>query len=367
MAVQLSATDRCCLQIQLSLDNLMRDLAPNAITERMGFLAALVSEENTSGFDAIGVDMFPGKRRPLPGELPKIEVEYDLPQCNDANQGDYPGLCDDQDVDAEKKGWLEVTVEECSSLGGQFDKAAFEQICESPNERLAKEIRSKARDVIRKMDKVLIEKAYSIMGLYADATSSIGATAKSVPILAADGFINPGGMAVVKSEFRNMHTDRLPLLVGGDILATWEDTRRMSGLGANAIGAEPNTQSAGIDMWLDYHLDPVIRGLESDTASHALSWVPGSIRLVEWYKYTGAWEELGKEDYTETTIVIDGMTFDYHLFYDKCDHVWKYVIGKCYDLFYVPDQAFQPCWDFNHRLHWEFGCGAWDCNAYNIG
>lgn len=343
-----------------------RDLAPDNITEQMGMTGALISPQNTTGFEAIEVNMFPGKGRPQANSKPKIEIEYESPACDEANTT-MSGLCDDQPVDGDTLGYLEVTVDEVSSLGGQFDKEAFERICEQPDERLAKQIRKKARDVVRKMNKTLIAKAYSVMGLYpSDGASSVGGTAKSINILNADGFINPAGMAVVKSQFRRMHTDRLPIVVGGDILATWEDTRVMGGLGANAVGAQTGVQQGGVSLFLDYHLDPVIQGLETDTDSHLLSWVPGTLRLLEWAKYKGPWEELGKEDYTETTLNIDGIAFDYSLYYDNCDHVWKYVVSKTYDLFWIPDAVYQPCWTFNHKLHFKAACGTWDCNAYQL-
>ena len=104
--------------------------------------------------------------------------------------------------------------------------------------------------------------------------------------------------------------------------------------------------------------------LEGDTDSHSLSWIPGAFQMLEWYKYVGYNEELGKEDYTETTMTIDGITYDWSLYYDKCDHVWKYELSKNYDLWAIPDAAYEPCWDFNMRLHFVLACGDWTCNQY---
>lgn len=363
MAVTLSNTDYCCLQIQRSLDAIAGDKAPDRIVEKMGFTEALISPTNTNGFEAVPVDSFAGKARPAAGLKPKVEVVYEKPSCEPANST-LIGLCGDRNVDPDTLGYLEVTVDEFAGLGGQFSKEDFEMICEQPNERLAKQIRKKARDVVRSMNRTLIAKAYSVMGIYSDGDPSIGATAKTVNILNADGFINPAAMSAIKSQYRKMHSDDLPIVVGGDILATWEETRIMGGLGANAIGANVGTQSGGVDMFEDYHLDGVIQGIESDTVSHSLTWLPGAMQLLQWYKYQGAWEELGKPDYTETTIVVDGITFDWSLYYDKCTHEWKYEISKNFDLWWVPDEVYEPCWDFNHKLHFILACGDWSCAAY---
>jgi hypothetical protein len=210
------------------------------------------------------------------------------------------------------------------------------------------------------------------MGNYVDGTDSGAALSqKSIPLINAAGHVNPAAMAAVKSQFRRMHTSTPPIVVGGDILGIWFDTRMMGGLGANAIAADqsPATVVGGADIYMDYQLDPVIQTLEADALSRVLAWTPGVVQMLEWYEYVGYKQEVGKEDYIETTIEIDGYTFDWSLYYDKCTHQWSYELSKVYDLFYVPDVAFDggtTVYDWNRRLAFKAECGDFACANYHL-
>lgn len=367
MGANIGTTAKCCLNLQQALDSISRQLTPDQLMEGLGMIDALNSSLNRSGFEAVQSDTSP-KGRPGAGTQPTIEIEYEKPECN-AVQDTKEGLCwrtSDPTKYPERtdsRGYLSITVDELKSTGGWFRKDEFSELCEIPSERLANRIRKEARDLKRAINTRLIELAYAYCGAYTNGDPSIGATTKSLNILNGAGHINPAAMAVVKSEYRKMHVAGPPIVVGGDILATWNDTRVVGGLGANAIGASQNSQLLGINLFLDYQIDAVIAGLEADTASHAISFMPGTFQILEWYDYVGYRSE-AKPDYAETTIVVDGITYDWSLRYDECEKAWSYEISKNFDLFAIPDEAYQPCWDFNHRLHWELACGDFDCTQY---
>ena len=356
------------------MDGISGENAPDAIQESFGFLNALISPQNTKGFEQIPVNNFPGKGALETGvgaaSRPRLEVRYIKPERQVVASARL-GLCGVQAQRPDPYGYMDVTVEEDRALGGLFSKADFDELCETPSERLAISVRHTALDIMRAMNDELIAQAYALVGNYADATSSAGLTAKEIPLINGAGHVNPAAMAAVKSQFRRQHTETLPIAVGGDILGIWFDTRQMGGLGANAIGASasPTAITGGVTSFVDFQVDSVIQGIETDTDSHLLAWIPGGYQLLEWFEYVGYKEELGKADYTETTITIDGITFDFSLKYDECAHAWTYELAKQFDLFAIPDAAYTQgaaVWDFNRRLHWKLTCGDFACADYAI-
>lgn len=375
MAVAASSPEKCCLFLQQSLDAIGGENDPASIREQFGALMALKSARNTQGFTAVESQAFPGKARPQAGggaaNRPRLEIEYVKPVNRTAATSKL-GLCGDQAASTDPYAYLDVTVDNLFALGGDFTKSDFDELCHGPSERLAIDVRNAAHDILRAENDQIITEMYAVMGNYVDGTDSGAAlTQKAIPLINGAGHVNPAGMAAVKSQFRRMHTSTPPIVVGGDILGIWMDTRMMGGLGANAIAADQNpaTIVAGADIYLDYQLDPVIQAIETDSLSRILAWTPGSMQLLEWFDYVGYKEEVGKEDYIETTIEIDGFTFDWSLYYDKCTHTWAYELSRTTDLFFIPDVAFAgdtTVWDWNRRLAFQVSCGDFACGNYHI-
>lgn len=377
MAVQLSPSDLCCLNLQQALDGIAGENDPAGIREELGFIDALRSPGNTRGLIEIADKAFPAKSNPQTGQgsRPRVEIKYLKPvnQSGSVNTA-RAGLCGDQDNSADPYDYMDFTIANTRAWGKDFSKDDFNALCEAPNERLAVEVKHVAWDILRAMNTQCITQAHALMGNYVNAAfdPSIGATAKTVNLLNPDGYVNPAAMTAVSSQFRKMHTNTPPIVVGGEILNIWRDTRLMAGIGSNARGANqnPGAVRAGIDAFIDYNVDTVVQGIETDTDSHGLSWTPGALRLLERYEYVDYKQEIGKEDYTETTINIEGWTFDFSLNYDKCTHTWQFELSKMFDLWAIPDAAYTQgasnIWRFNRRLHWKFGCGAFVCADYGL-
>ena len=375
MGAAASNPEKCCLHIQQSLEDLAADNAPGLIRENFGMFDALRSANNTRGFTAkIKTDAFPGKGKFESGTgvavRPKLEIEYLKPVKRTAKTS-RDGLCVDATQSTDPYAYLDVTVDNTRALDGKMTKDDFDELCHGPSERLAIDLRNTAHDLLRAINEQLVTQAYAVMGNYMDGTASgAGATAKDLPLINGAGYINSTAMAAVKSQYRRMHTSDAPIVVGGDILGIWMDARTAGGLGPGALGAAGgDTYKFGSDIYLDYDVDPVIQTIETDTLSHALTWSPGGLQLLEWYEYVGYKEEIGKPDYIETTIEIDGVKFDYSLNYDKCTHTWDWELSKVFDLWAIPDIAFTAgaaIWPWNRRLAWTLSCGDFDCANYAI-
>lgn len=360
-----STATNCCINLQIALESLTpNNLTPSEIRKSKGFLGALLSTRNRSGFQQATVTSnFPGKGIPTAGLLPKVEVRYKKPNCSTTSTT-VNGLCAVGAATPDPYGYLEPEVTKVRSVSGSLTKEQFNRICETPDERLATDLAHAAEAIENAMNQDLILMQAAQLGKYSSGVDS-STTPSTVNILNGAGYANPAALAVVSSEFRKMHTSERPILIGGDLLSTYQEVRQTGGLGANAIGANPN--AGGYDIFTDFEVDVQMQALLGDTDSHMMALLPGASQLLEWYKYVGVHEELGKDDYVQTTIDINGVTYDYTLNFEKCDGgVWNWELSKRFDLWCIPDAAYAPCYDFNGKLGFKLGCGDFSCASYMV-
>jgi hypothetical protein len=346
------------LTIQQSLDN--NPQAPTNIKEHTGVLDALRSPRNRNAFEQIVVQpsQFAGKAIPAQGNLPKVEVVFEAPNCDtdgrvvDGCAGDP---CADKPVVQDIKQYRGIDITRGKLINGQFAKEDLAQLCETPSERLATYIRRDAELLKRAINADLIDAMEPLFGNYSDGASS-ATTPKTLNIINPDGHVNRAVWALLMSEFRKQYWSGDVMHVGGDLLNVFMDVARKGGIGAQGIGADAVTD----DMmhFDDFELDTHY----GDALSHLWTWAAGQFQFLEAYKYIGYCEEFF-EDFTKTTIEIDGITYDYSLYYDKCNSLWKYELSLCYDLFCI-DDWYTPCYDFNRKLHWVIGCGETDCTQF---
>ena len=364
MGLVASTASNCCINLQVALDNLVpNNVNPGRIMKEKGFLGSLLSERNTRGFDQeIVSSAFRGKGRPTAGQAPKVEVKYLKPRCN-TSATTVGGLCTVGAATPDPYGYLQPEVTLVRSQSGSFSKADFERICETPQERLAIDLQLAAEDLNNDMNSALIALAAGQLGNYSNGTDS-STTPYTINILNPAGYANAAAFSSVSSEFRKMHTREKPIMVGGDILSQYLEVRASGGLGANAIGAVEGAGTSGYDIYADFEVDVQMQTLLADTDSHMIAYLPGSMQLLQWYRNVGEFEELGKEDYAETTLEINGITYDYTLNYDKCTKTWNWELFKHFDLWCIPDAAYAPCYDFNGKLGFKLGCGNFDCTQY---
>lgn len=359
MAVNLVPSELCCVHTQVALDNACH--TPGGKFETTGMMAALTSASNTANFQQVTNAVRNAKARPVSG-LNQVEIEIEKPICGDGVDT-RPDLCDPATNSESPYLYLQPTVEQVASRSFMITKDDFANICEMPNDRLAAQIRRQTEILKTYINRKLAELGYGLMGNYANGNLSTDpANVQFLPVINPNGTVNAVAWAKLKAEFRKQKCDSTPIVVGGDTLAMIEDVRMLGGIGpvGGSAGQNINGLSAIKQHYYDSQIDATIQGLAADTASHVLSWSPGAMQLLEWYDYVDYREEF-KEDYSRTTITVDGITYDYSLNYDKCTSTWTVHISKHYDLFCIPDTAYDPCWDFNNKVHYLIGCGETDC------
>lgn len=361
MAVGLINSAKCCINTQIALDSLCH--MPGGKKETSGMLAALLSPNNRAGFTQVTDAVRNAKSRPVNGGN-QVEIEIEKPNCGVAAET-KPSLCDVGTATVSPYLYLQPCVEQVASYSFRITKDEFANICESPNERLATTLRRGAEIVQNHINRKLADLGYGLMGNYASGDLSTGATAQFLAVINPNGSINASAFAKLKAEFRKQKCNTAPIVVGGDTLAIIEDIRQLGGTGpvGGTAGADASAMSRIAQTYYDSQIDASIQALAGDTASHVLSWSPGALQFLEWYENVDYREEF-KEDYSETTITIDGITYDYSLHYSKCDKAWDVHISKCYDLFCIPDTAYAPCYEFNNKVHYTIGCGETDCTSF---
>jgi len=357
----LGSSALCCIHTQVALDNLAA--TPAGRFEKSGMIDALKSPLNQRGYEQITNAVQETRRKPTTGTTPpSVEVKVRKPSC-ETPETDTADLCDAAEITtSDPYDYIEPSVTKTVRLSGSFTKAEFDVLCDNPDVRRVQKIADFAEDLKKQISIVLQQEAWAVLGNYADATASTGATTKAIPIIGTDGVLNSAAFSRISSEFRQQGFRGRPMMVGGEKLAIGQDIRILGGTGTS-LNLDPNAAMNTVTDFYDYDLDATINTLQTTTGdSYAMTWVPGSMQMLEWYRNTGIFQNF-KEDYAETTLTIDGITYDYSINYDKCTHTWTFHLQKQFDLFYIPDALF-ACNEGNGRTLWELTCGDMDCSIF---
>jgi len=356
----LASSALCCLNTQIALDNLAA--TPAGRFEQSGVIQALKSPQNTRGYEQITNAVTNSRRLPTTGTTPPtVEIKVRKPSC-ETPLTSAADLCDSGTATVDPYDYLETGVTNIVRLSGSITKAEFDDLCDSPDERRVQKLADFAADLEKQMSIVLSQDIYAELGTYADATASTGATTKAIPVINTDGTLNSSAFSRIPSEFRQQGFRGRPIMVGGEKLALTDDIRILGGTGTS-LNLDPGAYAELTSSWYDYDFDDTINTLQTTTGdSYAMTWTPGAIQMTEWYRNVGIYEEI-KENSIETRLVINGITYDYFMFYDPCTHEWTFHLQKYFDIFAIPDASF-ACNDGNGRVLWELSCGAPDCSIF---
>lgn len=351
-----ATTADCCITISNALPNLAGELDPSSIREDIAVVAALKSDQNEAGLDEIRTQTRSGKTL-------TVEVPYRIPVC-DTPDTDLKDICDyDPAGDSDDLLYASVDVDRAQSMGGKIAGAQFRTLCENAPERLARRLLNAATDIIRAMSDDLYGLMAADVGNYPKSgDASVLATTKTLNLLNENGDINKSAFALMKQQFKLMHTNTSPLMIGGhqfDLARTINDMANQQG----GVDFNPNATIAGVNVWSDYKVDDAVEGVSPAVDSYALAWLPGAWRLIEAYDYIGDWEILNQPNVTKTTIQLFGLDFDYVLKFDPYCDEYTWILQKRYDIFSIPEAVYSACFNFNHRLLFKVGCGAFACET----
>lgn len=364
MAVTPTTSKYCCLVVQQMLNDIVGENTPfNIVPETNGMFEAVNSAQNTSGFEQVQTESRQGKGLPSAGNR-KVDIEYAVRQCNTVNQV-APNLCDVQTVQGDDLLYSQVDVQEISSTGFRLGKEEFRQLCESPNERQARAITNRLHDLMQDINDRMIAKFFAGVGNYFNPvtvppTVPVNSNTNPKTLLMFNALYQNNALALspLKRDYRKNGFKGMPITVGGDLMQDWMNNGPVF-VGDN--DGKDSTRTSAPPFWYDYRVDDVI----ADGDQHLLSWVPGYVQMLQWFQFEPGtvYEEL-KPNFQETVLDMGGFKFDFTVKYNECDHVWDLTFTKYWDLFKVPNEAFnEDCGQFsNGCLNWLLDCGDLDCN-----
>lgn len=304
----------------------------------------------------------PGKNPPsLPSANPGINkvrrfYKYEKPYCDEDVDDCTTKICDVDGSTEETTGYLAMDINMCASKSWTVGVDEFNSLLENPSERRADKIRRAAYALQVDANRKTIQNLYSHVSDYADGTSGLTAT-KTVTIISDKGDVLPVGMSKIKREYRESRFNGNHVIFGGEVAAQYFDVREMR---LSPEGKEGLSGSmSNLPFLYDYELDIQLQALAADTASHGLVVPVGSYFVDTWNEFEG-YKRMIDDNYVYTTMIIDGVKYDYSMVFDHCDKVWKEMLTLHYGLGGIPDEVY--C-DGNGLIrHFIMGCGPADCS-----
>lgn len=369
MATSVGSTARCCANLQQALDEAV-DFAPNATRLKLGVMEALMSPNNRDGVQVAQMVSQLGTGVADGATACKIEIEFELPDCVAATASEID-ICGAVASIGDTRGYLQQEVTRYAGRAGTWTLDEFDCICESPDERLAKTMMKLARSINKAIEIDAVTQIATYLSNYADGTDSTdvaGGNTRTLNILNSAGHVNASEWSKLRAEYRKQFSMDDPILVGGDILAQYDDVR-LAGLGANAVGNTNPDQLVNDNRFISYELDSAMDTALGSPAkaagtSYAISWMPGAIQMLEYLENQGR-KEWFYEQSSRTTITIDGVVYDWYLKFEECGSAgephWKFKLEKRYDFFHIPASVYSSCFPSNGNLLWLLGCGDATC------
>jgi hypothetical protein len=339
----------------------MKPSMPENYVNASGMYFALKSNQNRAGYEdflTTTENEFRNKAIPNAG-FPKIRVNIDKSFCED-NASDTPtNPCDAVAQDGDLYEQLDVQVDEYAQSKFTISNAQFLSVCYDKDAYLAKKLEIASKEVLRKMDKKLVAKVNSLMGNYTDGTLSL-TNPRTLNIVNGAGAPNVMTFPLVDAEYDGIGANNGYMVVGGRWLNMYNQALKLS-IGNTAIGLDA-TQLPDLQYYYDSNSDVVLQECA------ALTWAKGAIQILEPYRYTGNWEWF-KENSVRTTMVINGVKYDYAMQFKDCvdGGQWTITLSKYFDLFYIPTEKY-ICTEGqgNFKLKYLLGCGETSCQDFNF-
>lgn len=365
---------KACFQLQGDLDR--STLSPlNQQTKTVNFLQYLRSGENRAGFDIPDVNNLPDNVNlstsaetgcyevqigytPKHCEDPDSVEEFELGDC------DTSAACEQGEKKGPRKKFLKFEINKGFRKKGSIAECDFECLCtgETPSQALLQNIQDDAYDIEVRKNNYALEQYVAQAGNYSngDASNSCD-TIKDLPMFnfTADGksCIHHAGFAAIMRNARKSKYQGTYKYFGGEVAADWNNLKPLAT--ADNGGQVNYNFDFTYDSCIDAITDPLIC---DDGSSYLLALAPGAFQIVEYVKNKGNRKKTF-EDFRKATIDVGGVTYDFYLYYDKCNDCWTYTLESRFALCCIPNSIYcNP--DNAHKLIFKQTCGAWDCPSF---
>ena len=182
-----------------------------------------------------------------------------------------------------------------------------------------------------------------------------------LPVYSTAGKVQLEAFTQIRHIYRKLGINCPIIQIGGLQAQRLLDTYAMQSLNPENNGLK---SISGINVVYDEDFDDNINTLQySSGKSYSATLPVGSIGFVTYNKYLG-YKRKSFEDMLKTTIVIDGLEYDFSWYYEKCESRWKWQLELNYEFLSYPTNLL--CNTTAPNLLWEMGCADLDCDFFAL-
>jgi hypothetical protein len=250
-----------------------------------GMVKAIKDSVSTPGVGKI--DTASLKDKPIENSAQRVEIRYMAKRCNDTQT---PNLNPCTDGENGLNPWIYAYPTMSAPIYHEFtiDMAAFRALCEGRPEHLRIAMAEAYESLMRQMNARYISQVVANMGNYfhpSDCELAVDSAAAPYTLGLFDTAMNPQPMGLFQlfQQYKRMGLSERPFIVGGDHLDAWNFSRSI--YAGNTEGFDPN-KVRNDRAYADYQLDQII----ADGDMHAISFAPGAIHPIDFFKYINGFE-----------------------------------------------------------------------------
>ena len=328
-------TQGLCQKLQTTLNRTAGQNAPALKRDRVGFLEALISDENRAGVEMIPIETN-GKKRLVQIDYYQRGTEADVDLTGNTS-------CS-ADIEKEPLETIVSVDEVISTKGLIFNEDEMRKLCEADDVWVSNVLMGQMNAINVALNKQLLALQAANFGTFAD-----GAVQKTVKLFedttnAARGIAT----AQIRHEYEKTAASGAPLMIGGGTLDLFAKATQIAC--CNDLGAD-------LSRWTDYRYynDRFVEGVIGTGEFIVLA--PGAVQLVTWNKYVGSYAK--RNDVFEHATIVDpftGLTYDLKVHYDDCNDQWTIKFFLNWTLFFIPNNAFEATDDLsgvNYTFNWK--------------
>jgi hypothetical protein len=332
-------TQGLCQKLQQDLTNVAGQNAPSLKRDKVGYLDALMSNENRSGFEAIQL--------PTDGKSRMVQINYIQRGTEDDVNLTCTNSCETEQEIAPKETIFEI--ENCiETKGMKFSEDQMRKLCEADSVYVSNVIMSQMNAINVALDKQLLTAQSTNFGKFADGTAKkdiqlFEATTNAPRSIAA---------AQISSYYEQTGASGAPIIIGSGNMDLYAKTQKIAC--CNSFGVD-------LSRWTDYMYfnDRFVESVIG--ANEFIVIAPNAVQLVTWNKYVGPYAK--RNDVFEHGTITDpftGLTYDLKVHYDDCADEWSIKLQLNWGIFFIPANAFAAT-DANFGVNYTFNFG--DCST----
>jgi hypothetical protein len=326
-------TQGLCQKLQTDLNTVAGINAPALKRDRVGYLDALMSEENRMGFEAIPI--------PTNGKYRAVQVNYIQRGIADSVNLTCTNSCDtDQEIAP-----LEtiVNITNCiETKGMKFSEDQMRKLCEADAVYVSSVIMAQMNALNTALNQQLLAGQSSNFGKFGDGT-----TQKDIKLFeATTNAPRAIASAQIRHEFDLVGASGSPMIIGGGNFDLYAKTQQIACCNANT--------GTDLSRWTDYmyYNDRFVNTVIG--ANEFVVLAPGAVQLLTWNKYVGDYAK--RNDVFEHGTITDpftGLTYDLKVHYDDCADEWSIKLSLNWELFFLPENSFNED-DTNAGVNYTF-------------